>query len=37
MTLELLAAGLATAFGAISFLSLCVLTLVPAYVSYVGG
>lgn len=39
MTLELSAAGLATAFaaGAISFLSPCVLPLVPAYVSYVAG
>src|SRR5712691_7946135 len=31
--------GLATAFGAglVSFLSPCVLTIVPAYVSYVAG
>ena len=39
MTLELSAAGAITAFaaGAISFLSPCVLPLVPAYVSYVAG
>lgn len=36
---EISAIGLATAFaaGVISFLSPCVLPLVPAYVSYVGG
>lgn len=39
MTVELSVAGLTTAFaaGAISFLSPCVLPLVPAYVSYVAG
>ena len=39
MTLELSAVRVATAFaaGAISFLSPCVLPLVPAYVSYVTG
>ena len=39
MTLELSAIGMATAFaaGVISFLSPCVLPLVPAYVSYVAG
>lgn len=39
MTLELSALGVATAFaaGTISFLSPCVLPLVPAYVSYVTG
>ena len=39
MTLDLSAAGLTTAFaaGAVSFLSPCVLPLVPAYISYVAG
>lgn len=39
MTVELSVAGFLTAFaaGAISFLSPCVLPLVPAYVSYVTG
>ena len=37
--MEISVIGLATAFagGAISFLSPCVLPLVPAYVSYIGG
>lgn len=39
MTLELSAVGIATAFvaGGVSFLSPCVLPLVPAYISYVAG
>ena len=39
MILEISALGLATAFlaGAVSFLSPCVLPLVPGYVSYVAG
>lgn len=39
MILEFSAIGIATAFaaGAISFLSPCVLPLVPAYISYVAG
>lgn len=39
MTLELSVVGIATAFaaGGVSFLSPCVLPLVPAYISYVAG
>ncbi|MBE7608277.1 cytochrome c biogenesis CcdA family protein, partial [Salmonella enterica] len=39
MAVDVSAAGLTTAFaaGAISFLSPCVLPLVPAYVSYIVG
>jgi len=39
MTLELSGVGIVTAFaaGAVSFLSPCVLPLVPAYISYVAG